>query len=601
MAPNKKYLSLEEAAEQLGMQPDELVRQREKGEIRGFADRGTWKFKADEVEEFHRRRQIDSDPDLPLLDLDEEKPKPSKPPVARGGMNSDSDVRLAVADDTKRKALSGSSAEVQALDFDKSDSDIRLVEAPPSKHLDSDSDVKIIKPVKKSKVDSDSDVKMVSPSGRDDDSDSDVKYIDPKQNILDSDSDVRMAQSDSDVKLADMHSDSDVYVDKSDSDIRLAPSLQSDSDVRIISKKPNVDDDSDSDVMLLGGKQGKGSGGGLTSPDRAPLADSGISLAGDSDIKLSAGSGAKLADSGIRLADDSGIRLQDDDSGIKIKKDSGLRLGGDSGIRLDIDSGISLSSPTDSGISLEGKDSGVRFADSGITLGDDSGFNLASPSSGNLGKKKPGSGRRVKGGGRTEDDIESTLPMRLPDQGEDDSLDPFAKTIGEVEALDFDEFDAGDTSEMASMTDSGQNVVMFEDDEEEARGKKKGKKKQPAESLFAMDDTDGAELEELEVSDEDLSGEEDYGDLSFADDESELSDSFTEGSSQFDMTVPRKTQFVAQEVEWSGGFFSLLLASLCLSIFSAIVSADLLRNVFASSQESVSTPGFMSLLGSLWK
>ena len=79
MAPNKKYLSLEEAAEELGLQPEELIRLRERGEIRGFADRGTWKFKSDEVEEYHRRRQVDSDPDLPLLDFsDDEIEKPSK-------------------------------------------------------------------------------------------------------------------------------------------------------------------------------------------------------------------------------------------------------------------------------------------------------------------------------------------------------------------------------------------------------------------------------------------------------------------------------------------------------------------------------------------
>ncbi len=48
----KKYLTLEEAARQLGMKPDELVRLRERSEIRGFADRGTWKFRSEDVEEF---------------------------------------------------------------------------------------------------------------------------------------------------------------------------------------------------------------------------------------------------------------------------------------------------------------------------------------------------------------------------------------------------------------------------------------------------------------------------------------------------------------------------------------------------------------------
>ena len=71
MAISKKYLSLDEAAGLLKLKNDELVRLREKGEIRGFADRGTWKFKADDVEEFRRRRQPDSDPDVPIMDDDD--------------------------------------------------------------------------------------------------------------------------------------------------------------------------------------------------------------------------------------------------------------------------------------------------------------------------------------------------------------------------------------------------------------------------------------------------------------------------------------------------------------------------------------------------
>jgi len=54
----KRYLTIEEAAAKLGMSKDELNRLRERGEIRGFADRGTFKFKEDDVEELARRRPI---------------------------------------------------------------------------------------------------------------------------------------------------------------------------------------------------------------------------------------------------------------------------------------------------------------------------------------------------------------------------------------------------------------------------------------------------------------------------------------------------------------------------------------------------------------
>ncbi len=64
---SKKYLSLEEAADLLGLTPERLIRVREKGDVRGFADRGTWKFRRDDIEEFQRRHQADSDPAVPLL------------------------------------------------------------------------------------------------------------------------------------------------------------------------------------------------------------------------------------------------------------------------------------------------------------------------------------------------------------------------------------------------------------------------------------------------------------------------------------------------------------------------------------------------------
>ena len=64
----KKYLSIEEAAGILGVETSELNRLREKGEIRAFADRGTWKFKQEDVDKLSRSRETDSD----LVRLDTE-------------------------------------------------------------------------------------------------------------------------------------------------------------------------------------------------------------------------------------------------------------------------------------------------------------------------------------------------------------------------------------------------------------------------------------------------------------------------------------------------------------------------------------------------
>jgi len=80
----KKYLSLEEAASLLGLSVDAVRRAREKGDLRGFQDRGSWKFREQDIDEFRRSRQADSSPDMPMLSND-------------GGVDlssSDSDVRL---------------------------------------------------------------------------------------------------------------------------------------------------------------------------------------------------------------------------------------------------------------------------------------------------------------------------------------------------------------------------------------------------------------------------------------------------------------------------------------------------------------------------
>ena len=66
----KKYLSLEEAAGMLGMTIEQLMKVREQGDIRGFADRGSWKFREQDVEEFQRSRQAYSAPDFPIITSD---------------------------------------------------------------------------------------------------------------------------------------------------------------------------------------------------------------------------------------------------------------------------------------------------------------------------------------------------------------------------------------------------------------------------------------------------------------------------------------------------------------------------------------------------
>jgi len=162
----KKYLSLEEAASLLGLSVDAVRRAREKGDLRGFQDRGSWKFREQDIDEFRRSQQADSSPDMPML-----------------------------GDNGK-------------IDLSSSDSDVRLMADPGDDDLgdlvNSGSDVRLSgdsgpKLEKKSAVpDSDSDVKLFSADILSSDSDSDVKLsAEPGR----TDSDIRLAPPDSDLKL----------------------------------------------------------------------------------------------------------------------------------------------------------------------------------------------------------------------------------------------------------------------------------------------------------------------------------------------------------------------------------------------------------------
>jgi len=319
---SKKYLSLDEAASMLGMPREEVSRLREKGELRGFADRGTWKFKVEDIENLARSRQADSDPEVPLMMDDSE---------SGDAILIEDDLPDLLASDSAPGAPADSSSDRDLLS--NSDSDVRLI-------LDDElADV-----VKDELADSASDIKLIGDGG---DSDSDVKLAD--------DATVReisMPDSDSDVKLA-MPDEESVTLDRSDSDVQLLPDngsagQASDSDVAILH--------SDSAVSLDFGDDARSESVLPHDIDLGPTS-SGI---------LSSGSGI-----GIR-PNDSGIALDDDDEGITLASPSGPG----SGFSLGDDSGISLSA-ADSGISLSAADSGISLesvADSGISLEDSHDF-----------------------------------------------------------------------------------------------------------------------------------------------------------------------------------------------------------------------------------
>lgn len=621
----KKYLSIEEAAELLGLETSELNRLREKGEIRAFADRGTWKFKQEDVENLTRTRQADSDPDVPLhvekllrdagprdeeethveshdddagqgvLDDDalSEQPTIIRRSKADEGA-SDSDVRL-IFDDSMSVG-SGSSGEL-GIPLSDSDSDVRL-EKEAKADAGSDSDVTLDHTAGIAAGDSDSDVTL------DPGSMSDVKLVGAG-----TDSDVKLvgSGSDSDVKLVGAGSDSDVkLVDGgSDSDVRLA-GLPGESGVSLVPKgKSGSEKKPASGKSGSGKKTGSGKGKDFKLPHDvssekteefalSPLADDSV---GSETIDLSptggSGKGSVLDD--------------DDDSGISLAGDSGISLAGDSGISLASASGISLDQPNDSGISLDDDSALALTGDSGFSLGDagDSGIALGKdPSSGvkkpssskkHSGSKKPASAKPPAGakkpvsskpeaGGKkgsaakpsapsSADDLNSTIPMLEAPLGDDDLLDSHLDTQMDIPLLDDtddSDFDISSGSEDAS-------VITLGDDEDVDHASATMVKKKGAgagddedlldEGMFDAGAGDAEELSEaedaddLDVSDEIVGEDDEIEDVFGAEDE-DFDAGVETGESHAEMPVSVGARGMAAPVEQDWGVASFIGLSL---------------------------------------
>jgi excisionase family DNA binding protein len=574
----KKYLSLEDAADVLGVSKDELVRLRERGAVRGFADRGTWKFKAEDVEEYKRRKQADSDPDVPLMrdddrsvlaaDDDEvgDQPTVVRSPKSSNAL-SDSDVRL-ILDESLSGPLD-SDPEVGVSASGPSDSDVSLADEPQGLVDDgSDSDVKLVSSDSVSDVSlneggSDSDVKLVGS-----DSDSDVSLSDDAGGTVDS-------RSDSDVKLIGSESDSDValsgqpggYVDAgSDSDVNVAP----DSDSEIVLASDSKDDwevRSDSDVRLVADKTG------------GPASDSDVNLVSATDeIALSgeADEGGSVFED-LTTADDSGIALELADSGIALEDAA--------------DSGISLAAAADSGIALE------HLADSGISLSDESDedatYTLADDSGLSLESKKS------KKTARDRDELDGTVPML--DVGDEDQSD----TAMEVPTLD-DE----DSEYQIAGADSDTGELNFDDDDSATFAKQGGRRSSETMEAEALDFDESGEFGEVEDFDEDLEvpedilGEDeedvDQGDVFGAGDE-DFEPAFESGESQVEFMAPAGGRAAAAvEAEWGAGAFAGLALSTVLMVVCALLMFDLIRTMWAYKEPYAVNSFLLETIGGMF-
>src|SRR5437660_12669905 len=70
------YYTLQEAAQALGMTPEDLKQMAQRNQIRSFQDRGTWRFRVQDIQELARQRGLSSDPELTLGESPPRTPPP---------------------------------------------------------------------------------------------------------------------------------------------------------------------------------------------------------------------------------------------------------------------------------------------------------------------------------------------------------------------------------------------------------------------------------------------------------------------------------------------------------------------------------------------
>ncbi len=408
---NKKFLTIAEVAAEFGIDEAALQGFVDSGEVRALADRGTWKYRRDELQMLLDTGKVA--PPTGEIWLDDAS---SNDEILKFGSDADDELSYIELDEealaehatmiTKKSPFEDRTPvdEISNPEDWFAPSDAREMRSEVTDPSQSASDVRIYTgdlsddpAVARSLQSSDSDVRLADDAVLSDS----IFDLGETSEKSDSDSDVRLAGAGRDLvsstspRAAELSSDSD-------SDVRVAPRmLDSDSDVRIASSQPasgsgvRLATDSDSDVKIADNETIAASdnsgivldfdfGAGATvsasgSSLRLPQTAMNEQFLDQDEDELGSGVWSGSAGSLSGLDDDSDVILSD----VASSSDGGsaLRLGAD-------DSGISLFGLDESGIALDGGShlripatgSAVLLGGSGTGLGslsDDSGVSLA--------------------------------------------------------------------------------------------------------------------------------------------------------------------------------------------------------------------------------
>jgi hypothetical protein len=286
---SSQFLSLEEAAKQLGISPEELVSMRSAGKVRGFRDGTSWKFPVDELTRLSEDLAAEADDYDPYRIAD-----------------SDDDFQAAKESPATDVGSAAPSAPGKMSELDSADLELSL-EAPALTHDSSDLDLGL------------------EPSG---------SGTGPLVGT-------QMAADDSGLRLQ-----GDDDLDSDDEVLGLGDEVRGTLGSRAGAELSGLELMEDDDLGNLAGASGV-----LSDLNLLGKSSTGSSLiSGDSG---SGGSGTKSSGIKSNTGSGLSLSADDDDDLLITDNEDELVLGGGSDLSISGDSGINLMSPSDSGISLE--------------------------------------------------------------------------------------------------------------------------------------------------------------------------------------------------------------------------------------------------------
>ncbi len=380
MSP-KKFLTATDILAQFGVDEATIQQLVESGDLKALADRGTWRYRREDIEalvssgRLHATRELEAVDDIDFdesigfasesepsafadfLELDEDALSGQSTVISSGPLPDNSDLQLSFTEDPAQ-----SSSDVNVIepgDEIRSDSDIQLRDpaagvAGPGAVTVPEGDISDSDIVLDSDAVSSSDVELIDEAAGHD-SASDVTFFEGDQLSVSSDD---LSISDVSDQTGELSSPDD-FVDPVEATLaeELLDDAVSDSDVTT-----SLPDDVAGELAATE----EFNAGDFNFGDEAPPRIEDFVFAEET---------SALADEDDQLdftADDSGLALEPGESGLPLAAaDEDLALdAGDSGLTLDTgDSGLTLEAG-DSGLTLDSGDSGLTLdtGDSGLTL-----------------------------------------------------------------------------------------------------------------------------------------------------------------------------------------------------------------------------------------